>query len=304
LSIGPLATLNSDMAPETGDDAEDASLGKKLLGASDVKLYELPGSQSDRTLFDSSTDTTTDSGQTDLFGLGTGDQKTDLDIGSRLTYDGQASLEGGNLKVQGDLQGTLFNGSVTDSANLGPVTANATNQVWSGANLNGYATTQNGQLQVGGDLRLAAVDASGAGSVGVGPVSAQGSYDGYVGGDLGGSVSAGANGVGVHGDAFAGGQITAKESVDVAGVGVGAQESLQYGVGAQLDANASWQNGDLTIGLKAGAAVGVGASVGANIEVNLPKIGNEIEQYGSSAATAFENSANSAAAAAGAWLGW
>ncbi|HEY4021724.1 MAG TPA: hypothetical protein VGM75_23760, partial [Pseudonocardiaceae bacterium] len=57
--------------------------------------------------------------------------------------------------------------------------------------------------------------------------------------------------------------------------------------------------GDVKVNFRAGAAVGLGASVGGNVEVNLPKMWDNVQQYGGSVATSVSNAASSAADAIG-----
>lgn len=274
LSLGPLGRLDQELAPNSGEEGEDPSLGKKLLGASDVKLFDLPGS------------TTTNAD------------------GSVTTTSGEVKLDGGSPKVEGKITDTFWSDSANASGTLGGAGWNVTNQVSTNVGATGSASFQNGQFQVSGDAKANLLEAQGSESISAGPVTVQNTYDATVGADANAQAAVGADGANLHAGAFVGGQVTAKQSVDVAGVGVGATESLRYGVGAQVNADASWNDGDIKLDLSAGAALGVGGSVGANIDVNLPKIGSEIEQYGSSAVTSVENSASAAAATLSRWSGW
>ena len=177
---------------------------------------------------------------------------------------------------------------------------------------NASANIHGGQLQLTGDLKGTLVDANASGSYKDGLLGADGKVDGYVGGDLAGHLTAGTNGAEVHLNAFAGAQVAGSASADVGGLGAGVNGSLQAGIGAQLDGQATWNNGDIKVNFKAGAALGLGASVGGNVEVNLPKIWDNVQTYGSSVATSVSNAASSAADAIGRaasnapnyWGGW
>ncbi|HEY3610026.1 MAG TPA: hypothetical protein VGL06_21180, partial [Pseudonocardiaceae bacterium] len=117
----------------------------------------------------------------------------------------------------------------------------------------------------------------------------------------------GINGFAAHGNAFAGAQVQGTVSADVAGIGVGATGGLQAGIGAQFDAQLTRANGHIVGNLKAGATLGLGATVGGNIDIDVPKLVNTAEQYGTQAynaaadvGTALENTAGQAANAVGA----
>ena len=111
---------------------------------------------------------------------------------------------------------------------------------------------------------------------------------------------------------FCCGRVSGSASADVGGLGVGVNGSLQAGVGAQLDGQATWNNGDVKVNFKAGAALGLGASVGGNVEVNLPKMWGNVQQYGNSVVNSVSGAASSAADAIGRaasnaggyWGGW
>lgn len=177
---------------------------------------------------------------------------------------------------------------------------------------NASMSVHGGQFQASGDLKGTLLDASASGTYKDGILGTDGKVDGFVGGDLSGHVTGGQNGVELHLNGFAGAQVSGSASADVGGLGVGVNGSLQAGVGAQLDGQATWNNGDVKVNFKAGAALGVGASVGGNVEVNLPKMWDNVTQYGSSVATSVSNAANSAAEAIGRaasnapnyWGGW
>ena len=118
-------------------------------------------------------------------------------------------------------------------------------------------------------------------SYGVAEASARGSA--FVGGEASLSAQAGEHGVGVHANAFVGGKLEGQVAADVAGIGVGASGNVQYGIGAQLDGQFVYDNGHLKMNFKAGAALGLGAGVGAKIDINLPKVGETIGEYGGAA---------------------
>jgi uncharacterized protein YukE len=202
---------------------------------------------------------------------------------------------------------SLFDGSVVDdkangTADMGALgTAHGTAEFDLGPKVtdNGTVSIQGGQLQAGGDVKATLADANVSGSYTDGPVAAQANGDAMVGADASGHLTAGAHGVAAHANMFAGAQVTGSASADVAGVGVGATGSLQAGVGAQFDGQATWNNGHIVVNAKAGAALGVGASVGANIDIDVPKMVSTAQQYGSAAITSVENAANEAAGAIG-----
>ncbi len=169
-----------------------------------------------------------------------------------------------------------------------------------------------GQLQASGDLKGTLLDATASGTYKDGILGADGKVDGFVGGDLSGHLTGGINGGELHVNAFAGAQVSGSASADVGGLGVGVNGSLQAGIGAQLDGQATWNNGDVKVNFRAGAALGLGASVGGNVEVNLPKMWDNVQQYGNSVVNSVSNAANSAADAIGRaannaggyWGGW
>jgi hypothetical protein len=99
-----------------------------------------------------------------------------------------------------------------------------------------------------------------------------------------------------------GGKVEGEVAADVAGIGVGANGTLQYGLGAQLDAQAVYDAGHLKVNFKAGAALGLGLGVGAKIDIDLPKLGHTIGEYGGAAVDAVSHTASDAADAVGsAW---
>ncbi|OAP28141.1 hypothetical protein [Amycolatopsis sp. M39] len=106
----------------------------------------------------------------------------------------------------------------------------------------------------------------------------------------------------MHANAFAGGKLEGQVAADVAGVGVGASGSVQYGLGAQLDGQFVYDNGHLKMNFKAGAALGLGAGLGAKIDIDLPKVGAAVSEYGGAAVDAVGDAASQAAnALGGAW---
>ncbi|HJP77886.1 MAG TPA: WXG100 family type VII secretion target [Pseudonocardiaceae bacterium] len=177
---------------------------------------------------------------------------------------------------------------------------------------NASLNVHGGQLQATADLKGTLLDANASGTYKDGILGADGKVDGFVGGDLSGHLTGGVNGVELHVNGFAGAQVSGSASADVGGLGVGVNGSLQAGVGAQLDGQATWNNGDVKVNFKAGAALGLGASVGGNVEVNLPKMWDNVQQYGSSVANSVSSAASSAADAIGRaasnapnyWGGW
>ncbi|MET9260243.1 WXG100 family type VII secretion target [Amycolatopsis sp. NPDC004079] len=139
-----------------------------------------------------------------------------------------------------------------------------------------------------------------SGSYGVAHGSARGSA--FAGGEVSASGQLGIHGLGVHANAFAGGKLEGQVAADVAGVGVGASGSVQYGIGAQLDGQFVYDSGHLKMNFKAGAALGLGAGLGAKIDIDLPKVGAAVSEYGGAAVDAVGDAASEAAnALGGAW---
>ena len=75
----------------------------------------------------------------------------------------------------------------------------------------------------------------------------------FAGGEASASGTIGAHGFGAHANVFAGGKVEGEVAADVAGIGVGANGTLQYGLGAQLDAQAVYDAGHIKVDFKAGA---------------------------------------------------
>ncbi|SFW90498.1 WXG100 family type VII secretion target [Amycolatopsis australiensis] len=124
----------------------------------------------------------------------------------------------------------------------------------------------------------------------------------FAGGEVSASGTIGAHGFGGHVNAFAGGKVEGEVAADVAGIGVGANGTLQYGLGAQLDAQAVYDAGHIKVNFKAGAALGLGLGVGAKIDIDLPKLGHTIGEYGGAAVDVVGHAASDAAeAVASAW---
>nr|WP_245573140.1 WXG100 family type VII secretion target [Amycolatopsis benzoatilytica] len=165
----------------------------------------------------------------------------------------------------------------------------------------GKVTSQNGEVKLSGHTELGfREDIGGKTGYGVAEASARGSA--FVGGEASGSAQFGTHGVGVHANAFVGGKLEGQVAADVAGIGVGASGNVQYGLGAQLDGQFVYDNGHLKMNFKAGAALGLGAGVGAKVDINLPKIGETIGEYGGAAVDAVGDAAGQAAdALGGAW---
>jgi hypothetical protein len=238
------------------------------------------------------------------------DPPEDASTGAKLLHDSNVTLWN-----SGDQ--TLYNGAdnglgyeAKDSGKLdmgmyGTVSGKADFDAGPQLTDNMSANIHGGQLQLSGDLKGTLVDANASGTYQDGLLGADGKVDGYVGGDLAGHLAAGTNGVEAHLNAFAGAQVSGSASADVGGLGAGVNGSLQAGIGAQLDGQATWNNGDIKVNFKAGAALGLGASVGGNVEVNLPKMWDNVQSYGSSVANSVSSAASSAATAVGNyWGGW
>ena len=166
----------------------------------------------------------------------------------------------------------------------------------------GKITSKGWDVGASGHTELAAVKEEGElkGDWGVSSAHAKGTV--FAGGEASASGTIGAHGVGAHANVFAGGKIEGEVAADVAGIGVGANGTLQYGLGAQLDAQAVYDAGHLKVNFKAGAALGFGAGVGAKIDIDLPKVGHTISEYGGAAVDAVGHAASDAADAVGsAW---
>jgi WXG100 family type VII secretion target len=166
----------------------------------------------------------------------------------------------------------------------------------------GKITSQGWDAKASGHAELAALhgEVQGKQEWGVAEASAKGTA--FAGGEVSGSAQLGAHGLGVHGDVFVGGKVEGEVAADVAGVGVGANGTLQYGLGAQLDGQAVYDAGHVKVNFKAGVALGLGAGVGAKIDIDLPKLGHTITEYGGAAVDAVGSTASQAADAVGhAW---
>ena len=206
------------------------------------------------------------------------------DSGTNKLYDGSVYDPTASGKVDMGGFGTLAGKSEFD---VGPRLTDS-----------GNVSFHSGMFQATGDLRGTLADANASGSYSDGPVDVKGSADAFVGGDLAGHFSGGVNGVEAHVNAFAGAQVQGQASADVAGVGVGVNGSLQAGIGAQFDGQATWNNGDVKLNFKAGAALGLGASVGGNLDINLPKMYESAEEYGGEAVKAMSGAASYVGSAA------
>jgi uncharacterized protein YukE len=221
-----------------------------------------------------------------------GSPPPDASTAARLMHDTNITL--GSTGNQ-----TMYDGSLVDDKTSGAVSGfgtlqgNAEFDAGLRATDNGSLSVYGGQFQASGDLKTTLVDANATGSYTAGPLETQASGDAMVGGDLSGHLTAGTNGLAAHVNAFAGAQVSGTANADVAGVGVGVKGSLQAGIGAQFDGQATWDNGHIVVSAKAGAALGVGASVGTNIDIDVPKMVNTVQEYGGAAVTAVQNAAGS-----------
>jgi uncharacterized protein YukE len=224
----------------------------------------------------------------------------DASTTSKLVHDTNITL--GNTGTQTLYDGSLVDDKASGSSDLGGFgTAHGTAEFDAGlkATDNANLSIHSGQLQANGEVKATVADANAFGSYTAGPAYAQATGDAMVGADASGHLTAGVNGVAAHANLFAGAQVTGTANADVAGVGVGATGSLQAGIGAQFDGQATWNNGHIVVNAKAGAALGVGASVGANIDIDVPKLVNTAQQYGGAAVNAVESAAGSVEYAAG-----
>ncbi|MEQ0564791.1 WXG100 family type VII secretion target [Amycolatopsis sp. NEAU-NG30] len=159
----------------------------------------------------------------------------------------------------------------------------------------GKVTSKGWDVGASGHAELAALhgELEGKQAWGVAEAHAKGTV--FAGGEVSASGTIGAHGFGAHANAFVGGKVEGEVAADVAGIGVGANGTLQYGLGAQLDAQAVYDAGHLKVNFKLGAALGVGAGVGAKIDIDLPKLGHTIGEYGGAAVDAVSHAAHDAA---------
>jgi uncharacterized protein YukE len=228
------------------------------------------------------------------------DPPEDASTAAKVWHDTNVTL--GTTGNQTLYDGSLIDDKASGTTDLGGFgTAHGTAEFDAGprATDNGSLSIHGGQFQASGDLKATLADANASGTYTAGPLSAQANGDAMVGADLSGHAGIGVNGVSAHVNAFAGAEVTGHASADVAGVGVGATGSLQAGIGAQFDGQATWANGHIVVNAKAGAALGVGASVGANIDIDVPKLVNTAQQYGTSMVNAVGDAAGSVEYAAG-----
>jgi uncharacterized protein YukE len=159
--------------------------------------------------------------------------------------------------------------------------------------------SQGWDAKAAGHVELAALHESVDGKLEYGVAEASGKASVFVGAEGNLAVQAGAHGVGAHLNGFVGGKVEGEVAADVAGVGVGASGTLQYGLGAQLDAQAVYDAGHVKVDFKAGAALGLGFGVGAKIDIDLPKMYETAEEYGGVVVDGVSGAANDAATAIG-----
>jgi WXG100 family type VII secretion target len=231
------------------------------------------------------------------FGTAAGPDK-DASTFDKLAHNTNVTL--GTTGTQNLFDGSLVDDKTSGSVNLGPATAQGNAEFDVGPRLTDQLTgsIQGSQLRGTFDLKGTLADANAAGTLSAGPAEVKGTGDAFVGGDLTGSVQAGLNGVALHANAFAGAQVSGNVSADVGGVGAGAGVTLQAGVGAQLDGQAMYNNGHILVNAKAGAALGLGGTVSANIDIDVPKVWSNVQQYGGAAVNAVENAAGAVGYAA------
>ncbi len=245
------------------------------------------------------------------------DPPEDASTATKLLHDSNVTLwnSGDNTVYNGADHGLGYEAKDSGSVDMGSYgTLSGKADFDAGPQLtdNASMNIHGGQFQASGDLKGTLVDATASGTYKDGILGADGKVDGFVGGDLSGHLTGGVNGAELHLNGFAGAQVSGSASADVGGLGVGVNGSLQAGVGAQLDGQATWNNGDVKVNFRAGAALGLGASVGGNVEVNLPKMWDNAQQYGNSVVNSVSGAASSAADAIGRaasnaggyWGGW
>lgn len=136
-----------------------------------------------------------------------------------------------------------------------------------------------GQLSASAGAKVTLADVKGNAYATIGPGTVQANGEAYVGADADVNAKLGLNGGSLHAGAFAGGKIEGSVAGDVGGIGAGVNGSLRYGVGADLDAKATWDDGHIQLGFKAGAALGVGGSVGGTVDIDLPKVWETYEHW-------------------------
>jgi uncharacterized protein YukE len=206
----------------------------------------------------------------------------------------------GTTGTQNLYDGSLVDDKTSGTADLGVGTAQGKAEFDLGPRVTDQltASVQGQQFRGSADLKGTLVDANATGVLSSGPFEAKGTTDAFVGGDLSGSLQAGVNGVGLHANAFAGAQVSGNVSADVGGVGAGAGVTLQAGVGAQLDGQATYANGHVVVNAKVGAALGLGGTVNANLDIDVPKVWSNVQQYGGAAVSAVENAAGAVGYAA------
>lgn len=137
---------------------------------------------------------------------------------------------------------------------------------------------EDNQVSAQAGVKGTLVDLKGSAYATIGPGTVQANGSGYVGAEADVNGKLGLNGGSLHAGAFAGGKVEGSVAGDVGGIGAGVNGSLRYGVGADLDAKATWEHGHIQLGFKAGAALGVGGSLGANVDIDLPKVWESYEK--------------------------
>ncbi|MHA3703200.1 WXG100 family type VII secretion target [Jatrophihabitans sp. YIM 134969] len=157
------------------------------------------------------------------------------------------------------------------------------------------AGLEGNQAYLEANAKATVLDAKGNAYVTYGPATAQAAGEVYVGANADANLKVGLDGASAHAGAFAGGKAEASVAGDVGGIGAGVSGSVRYGVGAELDAKATWEHGHIQIGLQAGAAVGLGGSIGGSVGVDLPKVWETYEHYDPVGAQALRDGA--------AWVG-
>ena len=96
-----------------------------------------------------------------------------------------------------------------------------------------------------------------------------------VGAEAGVGSSVSSEGAEVGASAFAGARAEGSVSGEVGGVGATANGEAWAGVGAEAKGTAKFEDGKLTFGTEAGAAIGVGGKVGYSTTIDLRKVQND-----------------------------
>lgn len=123
--------------------------------------------------------------------------------------------------------------------------------------------------------------AEGSLSFGDGLASATAKGEASLGVGADGEANIGRSGAEAKVDAFAGAKAEGSVTGEVAGFGATGKGEAWAGLGAELEGKAKWDDGKLTIGVGAGAALGVGGKVGVEFTIEPAKTYEAIKGAGS-----------------------